>query len=268
MLSPFPGMDPYIEQPQIWVDFHNRLADEISAHLNTQIRPNYFARLTTYTTYDVIEVAQARVQGIRPDVGVLQRVPKPQPMVGVAVIEAVIDPPPSENTTLLEMPIEWLSVEIRRTGAETLITAIEILSPVNKQRWHDAYADYQRKRRELLRSTAHLMEIDLLRGGTRPALDRPAPAAPYYITLSRVEQRPSIAVWQIPLNSRLPVLPVPLAMPDPDVPLNLGQIIANVYERGGYDAQIDYGQPVPPPALTKEEMAWVDELLARYRKPA
>ena len=265
MLSPFPGMDPYIEQAQIWVDFHNRLADEISAHLNAQIRPNYFARLTPYTVYDVVEVAQTRIQGIRPDVDVLQRSPKPQPMAGVTLIEAVIDPPTSKNTTILEMPIEWLSVEIRRTGTETLITVIEILSPVNKQPWHDAYADYQRKRREILHSTAHLMEIDLLRGGVRPASDHPTHATPYYITLSRVEERPSIAIWAIPLNSRLPVLPVPLAQPDPDVPLHLGQIMANVYERGGYDVQIDYHQPVPPPVLTQEEAAWVDERLARYR---
>jgi len=264
MLSPFPGMDPYIEQPQIWVDFHNRLADEISAHLNAQIRPNYFARLTPYTTYDVIAVAQTRVQGIRPDVGVLQRTPRLQPMGSVAVAEMVIDPPTAKNSTLLDMSIEWLSVEIRRTGEETLITAIEILSPVNKQPWHDAYADYQRKRRELLHSTAHLMEIDLLRGGVRPALDRPASVAPYFITLSRAEQRPSIEIWQIPLNSRLPVLPVPLAKPDTDVPLNLGQIIANVYERGGYDAQIDYRQPMPPPALNQEETTWVGKLLAHY----
>ena len=265
MLSPFPGMDPYIEQAQIWVDFHNDLASEIRAQLNAQIRPNYFARLTPYTTYDVISVAQTRVQGIRPDVGVSRRIPKPQPMGGVAIAEMLIDPPTAKNSTMLEMKIEWLSVEIRRTGEETLVTAIEILSPVNKQRWHDAYADYQRKRRELLYSAVHLMEIDLLRGGVRPALDRPASVAPYYITLSRAEQRPNIKIWQIPLNSRLPVLPVPLAKPDPDVPLALGQIIANVYERGGYDAQIDYRQPVPPPALTQAETDWVDELLVRYR---
>lgn len=46
MPSPFPGMDPYIEQSKLWVDFHNRLADEISAQLNSQIRLAYFARLT------------------------------------------------------------------------------------------------------------------------------------------------------------------------------------------------------------------------------
>lgn len=253
MPSPFPGMDPYIEQPRLWIDFHNRLADEISAHLNARIRPNYFARLTPYTTYEAVEVAQSRVQAIRPDVGVLQRTPRPQPMGGVAVMEIDIDPAPEENSILLQMSLELLSVEIRSAGVETLITAIEILSPVNKQLSHDAYWDYQRKRRELLHSSAHLMEIDLLRGGMRPALDQPAHAAPYYITLSRAEERPRIAIWPIQLNSRLPVLPVPLAKPDPDVPLNLGEIVKAVYERGGYDAQIDYRQPVPAPALSSTE---------------
>lgn len=264
MRSPFPGMDPYIEQPRLWIDFHNDLASEIRAQLNAQIRPNYFARLTPYTTYEAVEVAQSRVQAIRADVGVLQRTPRPQPMAGVAVMDVAIDPAPEENSTLLEMALELLSVEIRSAGAETLITAIEILSPVNKLLSHDAYWDYQRKRRELLHSSAHLMEIDLLRGGARPALDQPVHAAPYYITLSRAEQRPRIAIWPIQLNSRLPVLPVPLTKPDPDAPLNLAEIVAAVYERGGYDAQIDYHQPVPAPALSQAEAAWVDKLLAPY----
>ena len=29
MPSPFPGMDPYIESPALWSDFHNNLASEI-----------------------------------------------------------------------------------------------------------------------------------------------------------------------------------------------------------------------------------------------
>ena len=33
MPSPFPGVDPYIESPALWSDFHNNLASEIQAHL-------------------------------------------------------------------------------------------------------------------------------------------------------------------------------------------------------------------------------------------
>ena len=41
MPSPFPGMNPYLENPELWPEFHSRLmvalADEILPH----IRPKY-----------------------------------------------------------------------------------------------------------------------------------------------------------------------------------------------------------------------------------
>jgi hypothetical protein len=192
------------------------------------------------------------------------------PLGAVAVLDVAVDidtdvVAPVVSQVALEAPLEILSVEILQTDNEVLVTAIEILSPVNKQPGHDAHADYLRKRRELLRSNVHLIEIDLLRGGERPPLEAPVPPAPYYITLSRAQRRPFVAVWPIPLNGRLPTLPVPLTAPDPDVLLKLNDIVATVYERGGYDVQIDYHQPMPPPELWPEEVDWVERLLAEIR---
>jgi hypothetical protein len=252
---------PYIEQPAIWVDFHNRLADEISAELNRAIRPKYFARLTPRTTYDVVELAQARTQMIRPDVGILRRTSAPRPtFAGSAIAEPVIDP--SEPIVLLDR-VEFLSVEVLQSRSETLVTAIEILFPVNKLTGHLGYEDYHRKRRELIATTVHLMEIDLLRGGTRPL--PVASSVAYYVFLSRAAERPNASAWSIGLRSRLPVVAVPLLAPDPDVPLDLGAVIATVYERGGYDVQIDYNAPVPPPPLSLDDTAWTEELLADLR---
>jgi hypothetical protein len=258
-------MDPYIEQSKIWPDFHNRLADEISARLNRQIRPAYFARLVPHTTYEVIEVGTTRFQTVRPDVGVLQRRAAPLTAGSGAIAAEPIVPAPVESVALHDVPLELFSVEIRRADDEVLVTAIEILSPVNKQPDHDAYMEYRGKRRELMNSSAHLMEIDLLRRGTRPPLAAPIPAAPYYVVLSRAERRPTVEVWPLALEEPLPVLPVPLAAPDPDVPLNLGAAVAAVYERGGYDVQIDYRQPPPPPPLPAKERKWVAELLRPLR---
>lgn len=143
-----------------------------------------------------------------------------------------------------------------------LVTAIEILLPVNKQSSHEAYLDYLRKRRELLRSAAHLVEIDLLRGGERPPLDEPAPpAASYYVTLRRAEQRPQVEVWPIQLQDRLPTVPVPLSQPDPDASLDLAAAVAAVYERGGYASLIDYRRPPPPPKLSEVDALWLDRWL-------
>jgi hypothetical protein len=64
-------------------------------------------------------------------------------------------------------------------------------------------------------------------------------------------------VWPIQIQDALPLLPVPLLEPDPDVPLDLGVAVAAVYERGGYASLIDYHQPPPPPPFSDEEAAWL-----------
>lgn len=259
MPSPFPGMDPYIEQPALWSDFHSNLASEVQARLNQRIQPLYFARLTAYVTYEVVEVmGVAKRHGIRPDVSVWQ----PQPPKGeLSAGLATITPALATSRIPLELPLDLYSVEIRTTDLQQLITIIEILSPVNKRPGHEAYLDYQRKRRDLFRSAAHLLEIDLLRGGERPPLERPVPPAPYYVLLGRADHRPTVEVWPIQLADKLPMLPVPLLSPDPDVPLDLGAAVAAVYQRGAYGLQIDYRHPLPLPPLTEKDAAWMDGLL-------
>jgi Protein of unknown function (DUF4058) len=87
------------------------------------------------------------------------------------------------------------------------------------------------------------------------------PPAGYYVVLSRAERRPRVDVWPIQLRDRLPVLPVPLLAPDPDVVLDLAVAVASVYDRGAYAQQIDYRQPPPPPPLANAEVEWLAELL-------
>ncbi len=263
MPSPFPGMDPYIEANRIWSDFHADLATEIRASLNTQIQPKYYATAVTYVTYDVIEVVQPMRRAISPDVGVWQTQSssdRPGPA-------AVIDPPQLRSQVPLEVPIRLANVEVREAETDTLVTAIEILSPINKRSGPER-VKYLRKRQELLRSEVHLMEIDLLRTGEPSPLETPLPPAPYYIMLSRAEQRPYVDVWSSQLDERLPVVPVPLTAPDPDVPLDLGAMVSAVYERGAYATRIDYQLPVPPPSLSSEQAIWVEQRLAAYRTDA
>ena len=259
MPSPFPGMDPFIESRRIWFDFHLDLAVEIRAHLNAWIQPGYYATAVTYVTYAVIEVAQSEPRAVSPDVSVWRTAPR----VLTPGAMAVIDPPPVQSMVPLEVPVRLARVEVREAGADTLVTAIEILSPINKRPGRERQK-YLRKRRELLRSEVHVMELDLLRGGERSPLETTLPLAPYYVTLARLDHRPYVDVWPIQLTARLPVLPVPLSAPDPDVPLDLGAIVPAVYERGGYTTRIDYRQPVPPPPLAPEQQAWVEPLLAAY----
>lgn len=259
MPSPFPGMDPYIEDPEIWSDFHNGLADEIRAELNATIQPRYVARLTPRVTYEEVAVTRSPT-GIRPDVGIWPHQPPRGPNIQPAST-FIATPEPVESSVVLEFPLRLMSIEILASGTMELVTAVEILSPVNKRPSHDGYREYLRKRRELLRSAAHLIEIDLLRVGTRPPLDKPVPEAPYYISLSRADMRPNVTVWPIQFYNVLPTIPVPLAEPDADVSLDMAKAVATVYERGGYATIIDYHRQVPPPKLNEADEIWIDEYL-------
>jgi hypothetical protein len=249
-------MDPYIESPMLWSDFHNNLASEIQTQLNRHIPPRYFARLTPYITYESVDIGQT--YRIILDVAVSQSQSPPE---SSTMATTTITPPLVESLVPLDTPLRLHRIEIRATETQQLVTVIEILSPVNKRPSHRDYLAYQRKRRDILRSEVHLIEIDLLRGGERPPLERPVPVAPYYVVLSRQEHRPRVAVWPIQLADRLPVLPIPLLAPDPDVPMPLGDAVANVYERAAYAQQIDYTQPPPPPALSEADATWVKTLL-------
>ncbi len=260
MPSPFPGMDPYIEVSREWPDFHNGLADGIRAALNIILQANYYATAVTYTAYDVIEITQRDPHSIAPDVSIWRT----SPSVLAPSAVAVIDPPLAQSQIPLEVEVRLVNVEVRQTGTNKLVTAIEILSPVNK-RSGPQREKYLRKRQELFRSDVHVMEIDLLRGGKRSPLEVSPPASPYYVTLGRANNRPQIDVWPIQLTDRLPRLPIPLMRPDPDVVLDLGVVVHEVYERGAYAKRIHYAQPVPPPELTPEQQAWVTQLLAHYR---
>ena len=256
MRSPFPGMDPYIESSRLWSDFHSDLAAEIRSQLNQQIQPNYFARLIPYVSYETVEIGTK--QGTYPDVAVWQTQP---PVAQPPSTTTTITPAPIESIVAVEVPLNLPRIEIHAADDEALVTVIEILSPANKRPGNPSYQAYQRKRLDLLHSSVHLLEIDLLRGGQRPPLARPVPEAPYYVVLSRVDRRPKVEVWPIQLAAELPILPLPLLEADPDAPLDLGAAVASVYERGAYARQIDYRQPPPPPELSEEDLALVNEFL-------
>lgn len=262
MPSPFPGMDPYLEAPRRWLDFHNSLAAEIRSALNEQLDPKYAAWLTTYVAYEAVGVAWQR--GIQPDVYV-SKAPTEREERFTEV--GTLAPAPVQSAVPIEAAVQIYRVEIRMTADEELVTVIEILSPANKRAGHDDCREYQRKRLAVLCSAVHLVEIDLLRRGERPPLTVPVPAAPYYGVVSRAERRPTVDVWPIQLSERLPVLPVPLMAPDPDTPLDLMAAFESVYDRGPYARAINYQEPPPPPPLSPEERAWMAELLHWNERP-
>jgi hypothetical protein len=253
MPSPFPGMDPYLEAADLREDVHANLATELRAQLQPQLIPRYVAVLTPYVTYE--DIAIGEVSAVKPDLAVLTSHTRPLPEGSPAPATA----PLLGLSTIAEpeVPAKSQRIEIRTVGNETLITVIEILSPANKRAGTEGFEAYQRKRRDLLRSPVHLLEIDLLRRGVRWPIDSDLPPEPYFIFLSRAARRPTVEIWPAGFRDPLPRLPVPLREPDPDAVIDLAAALARVYELGAYHLRADYRHAPPPPALPPAEADWI-----------
>jgi hypothetical protein len=256
MGSPFPGMDPYLEHPALWPDVHHDLASEIRVQLSSQLRPKYVARLTTRQEIDEPDEEELRV--IVPDLVVTQKATielLPMPAVAVATT-----PTTAVVTNVRRLPFKQASIEIRDVQSGLIVTVIEILSPANKRPDSEGRESYLRKRNALLASTVHLLEIDLLRRGERLPLQPDPPPGDYYVVLSRADRRPDAEVWAIRLQDPLPVVPMPLLAPDPDVSIDLGAALAAVYQRAAYDLDVNY-RAAPFPPLEGDDALWAARLL-------
>jgi len=253
MEPPFPGMDPYLEEPSMWPDVHAGFIAAMREQLQERIAPGYRAIITPYVVFESLEIAPVRA--VVPDVGLFER--DPPPSAGSAAV-ARSGTPPLTLPAAMEVPTEYARIEIRTVRDHVLVTAIELLSPANKRPGADGADAYEKKRQEMFRSTAHLLEIDLLRNGRRPQIARPLPDAPYFVLLSRVQHPPYIDIWPLRLDESIPQIAVPLRYPDADTSLDLGAAIHTAYRRARYDLEIDYRADPPPPALSPEDAAWLD----------
>jgi hypothetical protein len=156
---------------------------------------------------------------------------------------------------MLDPEMRTRYLEIRDTRGREVVTTIELLSPTNKTTDSPGRAQYLDKRKKILSSGTHWIEIDLLRAGERP--ERIDGQSDYYALLNRGDGYGPFDVWFIDLRDRLPVIAVPLRAPDGDVPLDLQLALDTLYERARYADAIDYTRPVPPPPLRPADANWV-----------
>ena len=260
MPSVFPGMDPFLEGHE-WEDFHANFITEIQASLVPRLRPNYAVR-TERRIYKEHPLDDDRL--IRPDITILRH-----PEFGDSTTQATessvataVAVEPVERTLPMPLTNEETYLVIRRLDTAEVVTVIELLSPSNKRADAEGRRVYLTKREDLLQSRTSLVEIDLLRGGKRLPTLEPLPAADYFVFVCRARRRRHAAVYAWPLNHRLPVIPIPLAIDDREVMLDLQEVFNSVYDRAGYDYSLSYQTSVEPP-LNEAESNWVAGLLVK-----
>src|SRR5437870_2816223 len=160
MPSPFPGMDPYLEAPDIWPGFHSRFLTFTSTALNNVLPSGYVADMG-----ERLYVVQSE-RGILPDLAVWES--RRSPPMGSREGQAAhtSDSRPRWIIPVAEEEVREVFIQILsppRFGRT--VTVIEMLSPTNKAGGSEGRNRYLAKQTELLRSETHLIEIDFLRGG-------------------------------------------------------------------------------------------------------
>lgn len=261
MASPFPGMDPFLEHPAYWLDFHSRFINYWCEAIADVLPPQYEATLGE-RVYLVEQEPEASKLGY-PDLAVTQdenRLPTRATVTasGTTLLEPVTIP-----LVMLEGPREAY-IEILYQPDRSLVTALELLSPTNKE--NPGRSEYLSKRRALLYQTVHLVELDLLLGGKRLPLRKPLPPGDCYYLLSRSDQRPHCQVYYWSLRQALPRLPVPLRDPDPDLLIDLGAVFTTAYERGRFQRRLNYQGPLPA-QIRPADKDWVETVLGRKEPP-
>jgi hypothetical protein len=230
MPSPFPGMDPYLESPDIWFDFHHSFAVEISAELNHVLPQNYYARL-----------------GERPEMGD----DAPLRHLFVEIRDA------KRGHALITL-IEIASPSNKRPGADRRTYKA-------KQR-EILESDASLIEFDLLRAGQPLVAAPAIRESavkSEPRLD-------YMVTVNRAWQRGAKLVFElfpVRLDESLPCIPVPLREKEQETVLNLQFVFDQAYDGGPYArGAVDYDAP-PDPVVRTELAQWLNDCVKRWRKP-
>ena len=270
MPSPFPGMNPYLEHADAWHDFHEAFLPEIRGLIEAQVGENYIVKLDDTAYIHEVSENRPRLFG-RPDAFVSrtttwrdsgrEAVEAEEEVGGVAVAnEPVLAPLSVELPMADEERLSFIEIWDRRE--RSVVTVIELLSSTNKRPGPDR-EQYLAKRNNYLKAWVHLVEIDLLRGGPRMPFDTPQDSpleCDYCVLVSRYKERPRAGLWPIRLRDSLPVIPIPLKAPDPDVRLDLKLALDRVYDAASYRKYIYESDPEP--TLSEADAAWAVAVLS------
>jgi hypothetical protein len=259
MPGPFPGMDPYLESPANWRNFHASFIARLAEALNNLMPKEYVARIEERLY--IIPWSDY----IYPDVAILSKRSVEAPSHGATAVLIEADSP-HRVVLLREDRQHETYIDVISVGKNPrVVLTVELLSPANKSRGR-GHAVYAAKADKLLTSQTHLVEIDLLRGGRhtvappRSVVVAEAGDYHYIVSLHRGGDGPRFDFWSWKVWERLPRLALPLDPGVPDVVLDLQTAFDRNFDAGRLAQQIDYTRE-PEPPFTGDDALWLDALL-------
>jgi hypothetical protein len=254
-------MDPYLENPGLWPDVHATLIPMYRDLLLAQLRPKYVVRVEerVYISDECDDAFEAQLP--IPDVEVAVRLGSEEAAFGLGSETSQVEvAEPVVATTWFEEEVHEAFLKVIDVESREVVTVIEVLSPTNKAPGLHGVESFKQKRREFMNSSTHWVEIDLLRGDRMVRVPKKVGRYDYLVHVSKSGMRPRGLLYPIRLPQRLPIIPIPVKSGDPDARLDLQAALDSIYDRAGYDLDVDYrGEPNPP--LSGKLAEWADRLL-------
>src|SRR5437870_4293644 len=225
MPSPFPGMDPYLEDQALWPAFHHQLVTSLYQVLLPGLVDRYRARIAQrhYATE--------------------------QPLF----------------TSIMREEHHEEYIEIRQRSDARLVTLVDVVSPANKMtdEGRQAYLEKRREGKGTAASLVEIDLV--LQGQPMLDYSREGlPDWDYAVTVTRATQPERFEIYTATLQKRLPRFRLPLASDDRDTVLDLQAALNRCFEQGGFAAKIDY-QRDPLTPLEDQDRQWLHVLLKQHK---
>ena len=221
MPSPFPGMDPYLENPNLFMGIQQALVTFLCDEMNQMLPTNYVSSICERNFWDSDSALDDRRE---------------------AFIEIVPVGGEGEVITLIEV----LSPSNKSRGTPGHDTYIEKQQTILQSDTHLIEID-------LLRDGLHTVAADRDEIAVQAHFD-------YCVCLSRAYGSAAFEVWARTVRQSLPRFRVPLKAEDKDVVINLQALFDHCYEAGNFARRINY-QNEPSLPLRLADAEWTDALL-------
>lgn len=225
MPSPFPGMDPYLEDEAMWPLFQHQLVASLYQILLPGLVDRYRARINqrTYVTEEPL------------------------------------------FTSIIKQERQEEFIELRQRTDGRLVTLIDVPSPINKKlpQGRTAYLETRRMARSQNASIVEIDLV--LQGTPLLDYSRDGlPEWDFAVTVTRCTQPERYEIYTSTLAKRLPRFKVPLSPDDRDTVLDLQATFARAYDQSNFATKIDYKQD-PATKMSDTQVAWIADWLKQMR---
>ncbi|MFO0808173.1 MAG: DUF4058 family protein [Gemmataceae bacterium] len=225
MPSPFPGMDPYLEDARLWPAFQHQIVACLYRILLPGLVDRYRAR-----------AGERHYQSETP------------------LFTSVLREDHAEEF-----------IEVRPRGDSRIVTLIDVVSPANKTtpQGRAAYLAKRQEAKSAGANLVEIdlvmtgePTLDYSRDGL--------PEWDYAVSVTRATQPDRYEIYTATLQKRLPRFRLPLGSKENDAVVDLQAAFASCYDQGSYASQIDYDAE-PPVRLDADDRKWVDDLLKQQK---